>query len=189
MPLYGRAVGKPIEFSAGIGVYHGERELRRLVVGLLVRRAQAALELEAAQRGELAEVALLLIAKRRVANVFGRRLEHRLQPEDVADLSRFLRALPAVGLISFFAFPVVSSKAFSAFSCEGFDEGRAFLRADYSVQCSTDAYHSDAHEGVVILKVNRRELEGQTIIRAFRTPSHSCTLHGREGGRGARKCE
>ena len=49
----------------------------------------------------------------------------------------FLRALPGVGLISFFAFPVVSSYAFRAFDCECFDDGRSYLRADYSLLCST----------------------------------------------------
>ena len=49
----------------------------------------------------------------------------------------FLRALPALGLISFFAFPVVSSYAFRAFDCECFDNGESYLRADYSLLCST----------------------------------------------------
>ena len=49
----------------------------------------------------------------------------------------FLRALPALGLISFFAFPVVSSFAFRAFDCECFENGESYLRADYSLLCST----------------------------------------------------
>ena len=49
----------------------------------------------------------------------------------------FLRALPALGLISFFAFPVVSAYAFRAFDCECFDNGASYLRADYSLMCST----------------------------------------------------
>ena len=49
----------------------------------------------------------------------------------------FLRALPGVGLISFLAFPVVSSYAFKAFDCECFEDGRSYLRADYSLMCST----------------------------------------------------
>ena len=49
----------------------------------------------------------------------------------------FLRALPALGLISFLAFPVVSSYAFRAFDCACFDDGRSYLRADYSLLCST----------------------------------------------------
>ncbi len=49
----------------------------------------------------------------------------------------FVRALPALGLISFFAFPVVSSYAFRAFDCECFDNGESYLRVDYSLMCST----------------------------------------------------
>ena len=30
---------------------------------------------------------------------------------------------------------MVSSMAFQAFSCEPFDDGKSYLRADYSVQC------------------------------------------------------
>ena len=32
----------------------------------------------------------------------------------------------------------VSSAAFRAFSCEGFSNGRSFLRADYAIECGTD---------------------------------------------------
>ena len=42
--------------------------------------------------------------------------------------------------------PQVSSAAFRAFSCERFDTGREFLRADLSVECSTATYASEAHE-------------------------------------------
>ena len=40
----------------------------------------------------------------------------------------------------------VSSAAFRAFSCERFDTGREFLRADLSVECSTAAHVSEVHE-------------------------------------------
>ena len=40
----------------------------------------------------------------------------------------------------------VSSAAFRAFSCERFDTGREFLRADLSVECSTATHVSEAHE-------------------------------------------
>jgi len=40
----------------------------------------------------------------------------------------------------------VSSAAFRAFSCERFDTGREFLRADLSVECSTAEHFSEAHE-------------------------------------------
>ena len=46
-----------------------------------------------------------------------------------------LRALPGLLTLSFFAFPMVSSLAFQAFNCEEFDDGTAFLRADYAVDC------------------------------------------------------
>ena len=57
-----------------------------------------------------------------------------------------LAATPWLLSLSFLVFPMVSSTAFRAFSCEGFDNGRAFLRADYRVECSTDAHTSDTHE-------------------------------------------
>ena len=42
--------------------------------------------------------------------------------------------------------PQVSSAAFRAFSCERFDTGREFLRADLSVECSTATHVSKPHE-------------------------------------------
>ena len=47
-----------------------------------------------------------------------------------------IRALPYLLYILFFAFPLVSSRAFQAFDCEGFDDGTRFLRADYSLDCN-----------------------------------------------------
>ena len=55
-----------------------------------------------------------------------------------------LAALPWLLSLSFLVFPMVSSSAFRAFSCEDFDSGRAYLLADYSVECSTDSYSSGA---------------------------------------------
>ena len=40
----------------------------------------------------------------------------------------------------------MSSAAFRAFSCERFDTGREFLRADLSVECSTATHVSETHE-------------------------------------------
>ena len=57
-----------------------------------------------------------------------------------------LRALPWLLMLSFMVFPVVSSAAFRAFSCERFDTGREFLRADLSVECSTTTHVSEEHE-------------------------------------------
>ena len=45
------------------------------------------------------------------------------------------RALPYLLYLLFFAFPLVSSRAFQAFDCEDFDDGTRFLRADYSLAC------------------------------------------------------
>jgi len=52
-----------------------------------------------------------------------------------------LGALPWLLLLSVLTFPMVSSAAFRAFSCEDFDDGRgggevsSYLRADYAVRC------------------------------------------------------
>ena len=57
-----------------------------------------------------------------------------------------IAALPYLLSLSFLVFPVVSSAAFRAFSCEEFADRRAYLRADYQVECSTDTHTSSAHE-------------------------------------------
>ena len=46
-----------------------------------------------------------------------------------------LRALPYLLYLLFFAFPLISSRAFQAFDCEEFDDSTRFLRADYSLAC------------------------------------------------------
>ena len=51
-----------------------------------------------------------------------------------------IRALPYLLYILFFAFPLVSSRAFQAFDCEEFDDGTRFLRADYSLHCDDAEY-------------------------------------------------
>jgi len=48
----------------------------------------------------------------------------------------FFTALPLILAISFLVFPMVSSLAFQAFDCENFDEGLAYLKADYAVDCN-----------------------------------------------------
>ena len=48
-----------------------------------------------------------------------------------------MAALPGLLVLSFLVFPMVSSAAFRAFSCEGFSDGRSFLRADYAIECGT----------------------------------------------------
>ena len=51
-----------------------------------------------------------------------------------------LRALPYLLFLAFYAFPIVSSRAFQAFDCEEFDNGTRFLRADYSLDCNGAEY-------------------------------------------------
>ena len=51
-----------------------------------------------------------------------------------------IRALPYLLYILFFAFPLVSSRAFQALDCEEFDDGTRFLRADYSLDCDDAEY-------------------------------------------------
>ena len=46
-------------------------------------------------------------------------------------------ALPWLLSLTFLVFPMVSSAAFRAFSCEAFDDGKSYLRADYAVECYT----------------------------------------------------
>merc|ERR1712185_844956 len=53
-----------------------------------------------------------------------------------------LMALPWLLPLSFLVFPMVSSAAFRAFSCEDFDDGRSYLRADNAVECNTDVHSS-----------------------------------------------
>ena len=48
-----------------------------------------------------------------------------------------MAALPSLLSLTFLVFPMVSSAAFRAFSCESFDGGQSFLRADYSLECDT----------------------------------------------------
>jgi len=50
-----------------------------------------------------------------------------------------LASLPWLLSLTFLVFPMVSSAAFRAFSCEDFGD-HSFLRADYAVECGTDAH-------------------------------------------------
>lgn len=49
-------------------------------------------------------------------------------------------ALPWLLMLFFVVFPMVSSSAFRAFSCEDFGNGYSYLRADYAIECNTEAY-------------------------------------------------
>ena len=55
-------------------------------------------------------------------------------------LAGLLSALPWLLTLTFLVFPMVSSAAFRAFSCEEFEDGRSFLRADYGVECGSDEH-------------------------------------------------
>ena len=59
------------------------------------------------------------------------------QPTAVQRLRAGVTAsIPANLLVSFLAFPMTTSLAFQAFSCEDFDNGMSRLRADYAVDCN-----------------------------------------------------
>ena len=47
-------------------------------------------------------------------------------------VSELFAALPWLLFLSFLVFPLVSSASFRAFSCELFDDGRSFLRAEWA---------------------------------------------------------
>ena len=51
-----------------------------------------------------------------------------------------LDALPWLLYLSFLVFPMVSSAAFRAFSCEDFDDGKSYLRTDYAVECGSEVH-------------------------------------------------
>ena len=52
-----------------------------------------------------------------------------------------IRAVPYLLCLAFFAFPMVSSRAFQAFNCEVFDDGTRFLKVDYALNCDSVEYH------------------------------------------------
>ena len=80
---------------------------------------------------------LLVLACSTAAEVFTKRKTASLK-------AGLIRALPYLLYILFFAFPLVSSRAFQAFDCEEFDDGSRFLRVDYSLDCN------DAEHGLVV---------------------------------------
>jgi len=61
-------------------------------------------------------------------------------PEAKGLVHGLLASLPWLLPLSFLVFPMVSSAAFRAFSCEEFDDGRSYLRADYAVECGTEVH-------------------------------------------------
>ena len=108
-----------------------------------------------------------------------------------------VRALPWVLLLSFLTFPMVSSLAFRAFSCETFDGGKRFLRADYAVDCDSDEYTSikgNAMLGILLYPIlmplsymmllERRALLSSPRGRpSFLALSHSSTVITTRGSR------
>ena len=62
-----------------------------------------------------------------------------------------LIALPLLLTLSFLVFPTVSSTAFQAFTCEEFEDGRSFLRADYAIECTRIDHESPEHEHAKVL--------------------------------------
>ena len=80
-----------------------------------------------------------------------------------------LAALPWLLLLTFLVFPMVSSAAFQAFACEAFDTGRAFLRADYAVECGTPAHARAkqlAWQGIALYPVGISLLYIALMLRA-----------------------
>ena len=56
-----------------------------------------------------------------------------------------IRAVPYLLCLAFFAFPMVSSRAFQAFNCEVFDDGSRFLKVDYALDCDGVEYDRVAY--------------------------------------------
>ena len=77
---------------------------------------------------------LLVLVSSMAIEVFTKRKAVKLK-------AGLIRALPYLLYLLFFAFPVVSSRAFQAFDCEEFDDGtQSFLRVDYSLDCNDVKY-------------------------------------------------
>ena len=76
---------------------------------------------------------LLVLACSMAAEVLTKRKDASLK-------AGFIRALPYLLYLAFYAFPMVSSRAFQAFDCEEFDDGTRFLRVDYSLDCNDVEY-------------------------------------------------
>ena len=76
---------------------------------------------------------LLVLVRSIAAEVFTKRKAASLK-------AGLIQVLPYLLYILFYAFPLVSSRAFQAFECEEFDDGTRFLRVDYSLNCD-DAEH------------------------------------------------
>ena len=104
-----------------------------------------------------------------------------------------LAALPWLLSLSFLVFPMVSSAAFRAFSCEAFDDGRSYLRADYAVECDRPtsararAAKSLAWLGIALYPVGISLLYVALLLGARAAPS-STTSRRRSPRRSASSC-
>ena len=81
---------------------------------------------------------LLILACSMVAEVVAKR-------KTASFKAGLIRALPYLLYLSFFASPLVASRAFQAFDCEEFGDGSRFLRADYSLNCEGPEYDRIAY--------------------------------------------
>ena len=80
---------------------------------------------------------------------------------------------------------MVSSTAFLAFSCEEFDNGRSYLRADYAIECS-DTEASGSYKrvellawlGILLYPVGRpQQVEGLSSLLRHECPKRLCYHH------------
>ena len=76
---------------------------------------------------------LLVLACSMASEVYAKRKAASLK-------AGLIRALPYLLFLLFYAFPIVSSRAFQAFDCEEFDDGTSFLKIDYALDCSKPEY-------------------------------------------------
>ena len=82
-----------------------------------------------------------------------------------------LEALPWLLLLSFVVFPVVSATSFRAFSCEAFDDGRSYLKADFAIVCDGEAHRRSkrlAWVGIVCYSLGVPALYAVLLWRARR---------------------
>ena len=73
-----------------------------------------------------------------VAVLVGRRKRH--DSVRAALTNAALSSLPTVQRINFLTMPIICSVCFSAYECESFDDGSAYLSADYEVECGSEQW-------------------------------------------------
>ena len=105
---------------------------------------------------------------------------------------RLADALPFVLWVTFLVFSLVSAPAFQAFSCEQFDDGRAYLRADWAVQCwdehgrKTADYSALQTLAIVVIAIYPLGVPASYALLLFATRSKR--LGGGGGGGGGDSC-